>query len=455
MVLTAWEIVAICLAFCTVLVAMSIVGCRVMGVWNVNIPSIWKAKLFDRGEESHVLTKHEKPVGYMVMADSDQDFLINKSGEYVRYDTIQRDKHYMAMTGSDDIPRDPAQSVNEPPKYNISSPVDPSPVEPLPDDQPSPGSISGSSLEYEPTSNLQRAVSCESVASDSSVMELQPELPKIGQLEFGLEYDRESLEIIVSIIQAKDLTPNEFTGTIDTYVKVYISPELSEAKFTTKVQKGTTNPEYIERFKTELDPIDLNKTNIQFHLYSMDKYARHKVVGEVDMCLGDVDLVHPVRMWMNLRGVDEKPADFGGIMFSLSYLPTAERLTVVVVKARGLKYTDERTLGDCFVKVYLLQKNKKISKKKTNLKCGDKMPIFNEAMIFSVPSPTLKNVQIRLSVVEKSSDGRLTSLGHVIVGAHCFGSALSHWNQMIQSLRKPVSMWHDLRRQGQRQTHCD
>lgn len=44
--------------------------------------------------------------------------------------------------------------------------------------------------DYDPPEGLQRAGSCESVASDSSVMQLEPEAPKIGQLEFGLEYDR-------------------------------------------------------------------------------------------------------------------------------------------------------------------------------------------------------------------------------------------------------------------------
>jgi hypothetical protein len=38
-------------------------------------------------------------------------------------------------------------------------------------------------------------------------------------------------------------------------------------------------------------------------------------------------------------------------MFSLAYLPTAERLTVVVVKARNLKFPHERETGDPFVKV--------------------------------------------------------------------------------------------------------
>lgn len=32
-------------------------------------------------------------------------------------------------------------------------------------------------------------------------------------------------------------------------------------------------------------------------------------------------------------------------MFSLSYLPTAERLTVVIVKARNLKYGDSKNTG--------------------------------------------------------------------------------------------------------------
>lgn len=44
---------------------------------------------------------------------------------------------------------------------------------------------------------------------------------------------------------------------------------------------------------------------------------------------------------------------------------------------------------DCFVKVYLLQNGKKISKKKTSTKKDQKNPIFNEAIIFSVPASAL------------------------------------------------------------------
>lgn len=37
-------------------------------------------------------------------------------------------------------------------------------------------------------------------------------------------------------------------------------------------------------------------------------------------------------------------------------------------------------------------------------------------------------------------------IGHVIVGSSSSGNSLRHWNQMLTSLRKPVAMWHPLRR---------
>lgn len=45
---------------------------------------------------------------------------------------------------------------------------------------------------------------------------------------------------------------------------------------------------------------------------------------------------------------------------------------------------------DPFVKVYLLQDGRKMSKKKTAVKRDDPNPVFNEAMIFSVPATVLQ-----------------------------------------------------------------
>ena len=40
-------------------------------------------------------------------------------------------------------------------------------------------------------------------------------------------------------------------------------------------------------------------------VYSSDKYARHKLLGETEIRLGDIDLRQPIRIWMHLRDMDE------------------------------------------------------------------------------------------------------------------------------------------------------
>ena len=59
----------------------------------------------------------------------------------------------------------------------------------------------------------------------------------------------------------------------------------------------------------------------------------------------------------------------------------------------------------------------------------------------------LQSVQLRLSVIEQLPEGgKLCSIGHVIVGSQLSGTQVTHWNQMMSALRKPVAMWHSLRK---------
>lgn len=106
--------------------------------------------------------------------------------------------------------------------------------------------------------------------------------------------------------------------------------------------------------------------------------------------------------------------------------------------------------------VYLQRDDKKVSKKKTSIKRADSGPIYNESMIFSVPPYMLNAIQIRLTVmtvpetptsIENSNTiGGAKPIGHVIVGCSSSDKGLRHWNQMLTSLRKPVAMWHAVRR---------
>lgn len=98
-----------------------------------------------------------------------------------------------------------------------------------------------------------------------------------------------------------------------------------------------------------------------------------------------------------------------------------------------------------------MNNDKKVLKKRTSLKRKDRCPVFNEFVIFSLPPQSLTTAQIRLTVYGTTQDdpATVTPLGHVFAGSTCSnGKGLRHWHQMLSSLRKPVAMWHVLRRGG-------
>jgi len=411
-------LVALLLLFLSLILIVSVLAiCRMMGVWRIT-------NLFSKGDETAKLTKTEHQA-YDV--STKQTVQTQGSDNY----------HSMEEGPPYPIPQDLPEPIPDP--YIDSN----KPDSPSPTDNTSMGSDADSSVLQR--GRLKRAMSCDSVASDSSVYDWQPEDDRIGQLEFGLEYDGDAGELIVSVIQARGLEPDQVTGTLDTYVKLWLIPS-ADSKLQTKVQKSSVDPVYKERFILPLANDKLDDTITQFQVYSSDKYARHKLQGETEIRLGDLDLRCPVKVWMNLKDIDDKPTELGDILFSLSYLPTAERLTVVVVKARHLNWGKGRDQGDCIVKVYLMNNERTVSKKKTSVKRDIREPIFNEAMIFSVPSSSLQSIQLRISLAETSADGKLSSIGHVTIGSQMSGTELTHWNQMMTSLRKPTAMWHRLRK---------
>ena len=60
---------------------------------------------------------------------------------------------------------------------------------------------------------------------------------------------------------------------------------------------------------------------------------------------------------------------------------------------------------------------------------------------------SLQKVTLRITVAENTTgSGKTPSIGHVLIGPNSKGAPLAHWNQMMMSLRKPVAMWHPLRK---------
>lgn len=60
------------------------------------------------------------------------------------------------------------------------------------------------------------------------------------------------------------------------------------------------------------------------------------MIGEVRLPLGEIEVATNVEVWGDISKNKKPREEFQEILVSLSYLPSAERLTVTVLKASNL-----------------------------------------------------------------------------------------------------------------------
>lgn len=201
-----------------------------------------------------------------------------------------------------------------------------------------------SSLGSEPASPLTRAQSCESVSSDTSVRLADLEQPRAlvtGQLCIGLQTDRatqtaDGIELVVTVMEARELlapvhVPSD--APFDTFVRMYLVPDETGAS-QTKLFRDSQQPSYNETFSFWLSR-RRPRRSLWFHLYHSGQ-AQHTLLGEAELPLIE-SMARPMTTWLSLADSKRQRSEWGDLMFSISYLPTAERLTVVVVKGRNVK----------------------------------------------------------------------------------------------------------------------
>ncbi|NWX41581.1 SYT12 protein, partial [Steatornis caripensis] len=298
-----------------------------------------------------------------------------------------------------------------------------------------------------PYGPLKKSISADSLSSISSIGNNFGQDFTVGQVEVSMEYDGKAATLHVTLLQGKDLLEKDDARFESCFMRISLLP-AEQIVGISRIQRSAYAVAFDEHFSIPLDPAALEENSLRFSVFGIDEDERNVSTGVAELKLSDLDLAtRPFSAWLYLQDMNKAVDTVGEILLSLSYLPTAERLTVVVVKAKNLVWTNGKgTAADPFVKVYLLQDGRKISKKKTAVKRDDTNPVFNEAMIFSVPAIVLQDLSLRVTVAECGEDGRADNTGHVLIGPAASGMGITHWNQMLATLRKPVSMWHPLRR---------
>ncbi|KAM3870193.1 synaptotagmin VIII [Diretmus argenteus] len=299
----------------------------------------------------------------------------------------------------------------------------------------------------------QKQINLRSLEGNTSRSLVQPDVEDVdygsarkprGKLQYSLEYRAAQAELVVGIKQADSLKAMDLGGTSDPYVKVYIIPDKSKT-CETKVFRNTLTPIFNEHFIFQTPKASLATSTVVMQVFDFNRFTKHDIIGELRLQLSAVDWNHVIEEWRDLS----EPAKFeeenlGEICFSLRYVPTAGKLTVVILEAKNLKSMDTGGSSDPYVKVQLALDKRKWKKKKTSIKKKTLHPYYNESFTFDVSFDQIQRVNLVISVWDHDAMTRNDAMGKIYLGCDASGNQLRHWADMLSNPRRPVAQWHNL-----------
>ncbi|XP_075884914.1 synaptotagmin VIII isoform X2 [Nelusetta ayraudi] len=265
-----------------------------------------------------------------------------------------------------------------------------------------------------------------------------------GRMLYSLEFHAAHSELTVGIKKADSLKAMDLGGTSDPYVRVYILPDKTRT-CETKVFRNTLDPVFNEQFKFQITKSSLLESTVVMQVFDFNRFSKHNIIGELRLQLCNVDWNHVIEEWKDLVA----PAKFeeenlGEICFSLRYVPTSGKLTVVILEARNLKSMDAGGSSDPYVKVQLALDKRKWKKKKTSVKKKTLNPYYNESFVFDVTFEQIQRVDLVVSLWDHDAVSRNDAMGKIFLGCNAAGNQLRHWADMLSNPRRPVAQWHSL-----------
>lgn len=272
-----------------------------------------------------------------------------------------------------------------------------------------------------------------------------------GKIHYKLEYDFTTQELKVTVIEACDLPPTDWsTGLTDPFVKVYLLPD-KKPKYETKVHRKNLNPKFDQTFIFKNLPyVDTFDKTLVFAVYDYDRFSSSDQTGEYQLPLNQVDLAGPVQEWKDLAPVDDGSNQYlGDLCISLRYVPSSGKLTVAVLEARKLKKMDITGASDPYVKLKLFDsKLKRIGKKKkTSVKSCNLNPYWNESFVFIIDEMDMKRVTLDITVCDYDLIGGGDPIGKIKLGWSQnkeYKPGFKHWKEALENPRRPIIKWHVL-----------
>uniref|UniRef100_A0A3B3SHN6 Synaptotagmin XV n=1 Tax=Paramormyrops kingsleyae TaxID=1676925 RepID=A0A3B3SHN6_9TELE len=262
------------------------------------------------------------------------------------------------------------------------------------------------------------------------------------QLCFSVAYRPDAEQLLVSVLRAANLPPRCQSG--GTLLKLQLLPE-GRRRHQAKARQRGCDPTFRDSFVFQVSSERLDQCTLCLSLFSVDGLKKHHLEGRVLYPLKEWALRdHTGRaLWRDVETDNDQPcSEHGDIQVSLNYSPPLQRLTVMVLRARGLPETDQ---GVSRVYVTLQIHTQVVTRKRTAAVRGGADPTFCERLSFKLPPKHLDEACLSLEVLQASIGG-LCSMGLVVIGPFMYarGRELEHWSEMTSKPEELVRKWHGL-----------
>ncbi|XP_055356533.1 synaptotagmin-9-like [Paramacrobiotus metropolitanus] len=270
----------------------------------------------------------------------------------------------------------------------------------------------------------------------------------MGELKFSVRYFADWPGLRVTVIRGENIGGKiKNDAQVNSFVTVCLLPGKQQ-KQSGKIQKGTKNPVYNEEFEF----MDMDWETLEHHLLRISvqnqKTLKNDDLGEVLLPLLRLDPDVDNRMWKDLRKKCQNPMQESGyLQIRTRFSKQTKKLTVLVIKAQDLLRSSLIGPPDTYVRLEVIQNERKLDRKQTKLVKRTKNPIYKEAFSFvlGISLDEIKHTTVELTVYAKENLFGSAALGQVILG---YGSTeeseLRHWSLTMREYGKEFTKWHAL-----------
>ncbi|NXV13141.1 PCLO protein, partial [Cepphus grylle] len=131
--------------------------------------------------------------------------------------------------------------------------------------------------------------------------------PITGEIQLQINYDKHLGNLIIHILQARNLAPRDNNGYSDPFVKVYLLPGRgAEYKRRTKYVQKSLNPEWNQTvIYKNISMEQLKKKTLEVTVWDYDRFSSNDFLGEVLIELSSISQLDNTPRWYPLKEQSE------------------------------------------------------------------------------------------------------------------------------------------------------